>query len=42
MALQVPMGPNSLVALGISVGDVATLYGLARRIGNWLAAASGD
>ena len=42
MAVQVSTGPNSLVALGINVGDVATLYGLARRVGNWLTAASGD
>ena len=42
MALQVSTGPGSLVALGINVGDVATLYGLAKRMGNWLTAASGD
>ncbi|MCJ1333383.1 hypothetical protein MMC10_010079 [Thelotrema lepadinum] len=42
MALQVSTGPQSLVGLGISVSDVATLYGLARRFGNWLTAATGD
>lgn len=42
MSLQATTGPGSLVALGISVSDVATVYGLARRVGNWLTAASGD
>ena len=42
MSLQVTTGPGSLVSLGISVGDVANFYGMARRVGNWLTAASGD
>ena len=42
MSLQVATGPGSLISLGISVGDVATFYGMARRVGNWLTAASGD
>ena len=42
MSVQVATGPGSLVSLGISVGDVATFYGMARRVGNWLIAASGD
>ena len=42
MSIQATTGPGSLIALGISVSDVATFYGLARRVGNWLTAASGD
>ena len=42
MSVQVATGPGSLISLGISVGDVATFYGMARRVGNWLTAASGD
>lgn len=42
MSLQVATGPGSLISLGISVGDVATFYGMARRVGNWLTAESGD
>ncbi len=42
MSMQLTTGPGSLVALGISISDVATLYGLGRRLGNWLTAASGD
>lgn len=42
MSVQVSAGPSSLVALGFSVGDVTTLFGLARRVGNWMTAASGD
>ena len=42
MSLQTTVGPGKLVSLGISVSDVATFYGLAKRVGNWLTAASGD
>lgn len=42
MSLQVTTGPGSLIALGVGFSDVATFYGLARRAGNWLTAASGD
>lgn len=42
MSLQVATGPGALISLGISVADVATFYGIARRVGNWLTAASGD
>ena len=42
MSLQVSTGSGSLLALGIAVSDVATLFGMARRVGNWLSASSGD
>jgi hypothetical protein len=40
MAIQISTG--SLIALGVSAGDVATIFGLSKRIGNWWSAASGD
>ena len=42
MSLQVATDPGSLMSLRISVGDVANFYSIARRVGNWLTAASGD
>ena len=42
MSIQTTTGPGSLISLGIGVADVATFYGLARKVGNWLTAASGD
>ena len=42
MALQVNTGYGSIVALGISLNDVATLASLSRRFGSWMTAASGD
>ena len=42
MAVQAVAGPGSLISLGISISDVATFYGLAKRVGNWLSAVSGD
>jgi hypothetical protein len=42
MFLQVTTGFGSLVALGISAGDVATLITIDRKVGNWWTAASGD
>lgn len=42
MALQVTAGTGSLIAVGMSIGDVATLYSLGRRFGNWVTAQSGD
>lgn len=42
MSIQSLLGAHSLVAVGISVGDVATLCSLGRAMGNWLTADSGD
>ncbi|KAK5651662.1 hypothetical protein OQA88_11837 [Cercophora sp. LCS_1] len=36
------MGNAGLIAAGISVGDVATLFTLGTRIGNWVTAEKGD
>jgi hypothetical protein len=42
MSVQVTAGVGSLVALGVSAGDVATLITIGRKFGNWWTAASGD
>ncbi|KAF4454149.1 hypothetical protein F53441_3284 [Fusarium austroafricanum] len=42
MSLQVSTGPGSLIALGLSISDVATLFSLSKQYGNWLSTASGD
>lgn len=42
MALQISTGYGSLVALGISVGDALAIISLAKRVGNWWNADSGD
>ena len=42
MSLQVTTGSGSLLAVGFGIADIATLVALARRTGNWFAAASGD
>jgi hypothetical protein len=42
MSIQATVGSSALVAAGISIGDVATLYTLARRAGNWMVAEKGD
>jgi hypothetical protein len=42
MSIQAITGPRSLIALGVGAGDLATLYSLGQRVGNWLTAASGD
>ncbi|OAL45383.1 hypothetical protein IQ07DRAFT_684306 [Pyrenochaeta sp. DS3sAY3a] len=42
MTLQVTTGYNSLVAVGIGIHEVASLYSLGRRFGNWCTASSGD
>jgi hypothetical protein len=42
MSIQITTGIGSLVALGFSVGDLTTLWSLARKVGNWMSAASGD
>lgn len=42
MTLQATTGYGSLIAIGLGVGDVATIYSLGRRFGNWWTAASGD
>ena len=38
--MQVSTG--SLIALGVGAGDVSAIFGLSKRIGNWLSAAPGD
>jgi hypothetical protein len=42
MSIQSLISANSLVAAGIGIGDVVTIYTLGRRIGNWTSAESGD
>lgn len=42
MSVQSLLGSSNLVAIGIRAGDVATLFTLGRRIGNWLTAPLGD
>ncbi|KAM0421451.1 hypothetical protein ACHAPT_010805 [Fusarium lateritium] len=42
MSLQVSTGAGSLIALGLGISDVATLFSLSRQHGNWLSTASGD
>lgn len=42
MSVQSLLGSSNLVAIGIGAGDVATLFTLGRRIGNWLTAPLGD
>jgi len=42
MSLQATTGVGSLVAIGIGVGDAATIISLAARFGNWWNASSGD
>jgi hypothetical protein len=42
MSIQSMLGAHSLTAAGIGIGDVVTMYSLARRVGNWLSAESGD
>ncbi|KAK0724195.1 hypothetical protein B0H67DRAFT_567433 [Lasiosphaeris hirsuta] len=42
MSIQATVGSSGLIAAGISFGDVATLYTLGRRVGNWITAENGD
>lgn len=42
MALSILTGPSSLVSLGVSTGDVATLISLGYRFGNWWTSQEGD
>ena len=42
MALNITTGAGSLVSIGMSLGDVSTLYALGRRYGTWVTAHSGD
>jgi len=42
MSLQISTGVGSLVALGLGMGDAATIYALGKRVGNWMMASSGD
>ena len=41
-SLAVTVGKGSLVQLGLSLGDIATLVSLGRTAGNWLTTSSGD
>lgn len=40
--MSIQLNTGSLISLGISTGDVAAIYGLSKRLGNWLSAESGD
>lgn len=42
MSVQSLLGSGNLVAIGIGAGDVASLFSLGQRIGNWLTAPVGD
>ena len=42
MSVQSLLGGSSLISLGFGAGDIATLYTLGRRLGNWLTAPIGD
>jgi len=42
MSVQISTGVRSLVALGLGIGDVATIFTLGHRVGNWITASSGD
>ncbi|KAI9663293.1 MAG: hypothetical protein M1821_008341 [Bathelium mastoideum] len=42
MSIQFNAGGKGLIALGIGAGDVASIVGMGRRIGNWYNATSGD
>jgi hypothetical protein len=42
MSLQVATGYGSLLAVGIGAHDVAAIYSIGRRLGNWWTASSGD
>lgn len=42
MSVQLVTGAGSLVALGLGVGDIATLVAVGKRLGNWWAASEGD
>lgn len=42
MSLQVSTAYGSLLAVGIGSHDIAAIYSLGRRLGNWWTASSGD
>ncbi|KAH8728536.1 hypothetical protein GQ44DRAFT_824316 [Phaeosphaeriaceae sp. PMI808] len=42
MALQLTTGHGSPLAVGIGAHDIATIYSIGRRLGNWWTASSGD
>ena len=42
MSLTVQAGYGSLVSLGVGVTEIASLYSLGKRLGNWMTAQSGD
>jgi hypothetical protein len=42
MSVQALTGRDSLVAVGLGVGDISSLVSLGHRVGNWWTASSGD
>ena len=42
MSIQLAAAPGALLALGLGAGDIATIFSLGKRIGNWWTAPSGD
>lgn len=42
MSITVNAGVGSLISVGLAVTDVANLYALGRRVGNWATAPAGD
>jgi hypothetical protein len=42
MSLTVLAGAGSLLSIGVGAGDIATLFTLGVRFGNWLTALKGD
>ena len=42
MSITVNTGVGSLISVGLAVTDVANLYALGRRVGNWATAPAGD
>lgn len=42
MSIQITAGSKGLLALGLGIGDVASIIALSRRYGNWWSATSGD
>jgi hypothetical protein len=42
MSVTVTTGVGSLISVGFGVTDVANLYALGKRVGNWVTATSGD
>ena len=42
MFVQTLAGTRSLISIGVGAGDIAILYRVGGRIGNWLTASTGD